>query len=114
MYYKSVGIRRAHLTSAVQTEGLEDKIRTLLEKQTGEKVLMDSKVDPGIVGGFIVEVDDYILDASVARQLELNRIRIRGVLPCRRRYVRIRLRNCHHHKSFRRLQQNRCQDRYPM
>ena len=73
MYYKSVGIRLAHLTSAVQTEGLEDKIRTLLEKQTGEKVLMDSKVDPGIVGGFIVEVDDYILDASVARQLELIR-----------------------------------------
>ena len=73
MYYKSVGIRLAHLTSAVQADGLEDKVRVLLEAQTGGKVLMDSKVDPGIVGGFVVEVDDYILDASVRRQIELIR-----------------------------------------
>lgn len=73
MYCRSVGVRLAHLVSASPVEGLEERVRSMLERHTGDRVIIDSKVDPNIVGGFILEVDDYILDASVARQIELIR-----------------------------------------
>jgi F-type H+-transporting ATPase subunit delta len=34
---------------------------------------MVAEVDPAIVGGFVFTVDDLMLDASVARQIELIR-----------------------------------------
>ena len=70
MYYKSRGYELAHLTTASPSPGLEDRIRELLEKQFGCKVLLDTKVDPSLVGGFVVEIGNNMLDASVRNQIE--------------------------------------------
>ena len=73
MYYRSRGIRVAHLTTAVPSPELEQKLRTILEKQFGGDVLIESDVNPDLLGGFTLEVDDYLLDASVRRQIETIR-----------------------------------------
>ena len=73
MYYRSRGIQVAQLTTVVPSEGLERKLRTMLEKQFGTQVLIETKVDPELIGGFTLEVGDYLLDASVRRQIETIR-----------------------------------------
>ena len=73
MYYRSRGVRVARLTTAVAAPGLEQKIRALLEKQLGCEVRVESSVDPDLIGGFTLEVDDHLLDASVRRQVETIR-----------------------------------------
>ena len=45
----------------------------MLERQLGCEVLLESDVDPDLLGGFTLEVGDYLLDASVRRQIETIR-----------------------------------------
>lgn len=73
MYYDARGIKPAHLTTVTPSPQTEEKLRNLLEKQLGCKVLIESEVDPSIIGGFVLEIDNKLLDASVARQIELIR-----------------------------------------
>ena len=70
MYYRSRGIRVARLTTVGPAPELEQKLRTMLEKQLGGEVRIESVTDPALIGGFTLEVDDYLLDASVRRQIE--------------------------------------------
>ena len=72
-YYQSLGVKVAVLTTAVPSPELEQKLRTVLEKQFGGDVLIESDVNPDLLGGFTLEVDDYLLDASVRRQIETIR-----------------------------------------
>ncbi|MBR4585604.1 MAG: ATP synthase F1 subunit delta [Bacteroidales bacterium] len=72
-YYQSLGVKVAVLTTVVASEELEHKVRAMLEKQFGGKVLIESRVDPALVGGFTLEVGDYLLDASVRHQIETIR-----------------------------------------
>ncbi len=70
MYYRSRGILVARLTTVVPSEELERKLRTMLEGKFGREVLVESRVDPALIGGFTLEVGNYLLDASVRRQIE--------------------------------------------
>ena len=73
MYYRSRGIQVARLTTAVPAKELERKLRNVLEKQLGTEVLLEASVDPDLLGGFTLEVGDYLLDGSVRRQIETIR-----------------------------------------
>jgi F-type H+-transporting ATPase subunit delta len=73
MYYRSRGIEVARLTTAVPAEALERRLRTMLEKQLGCEVLLETSVDPDLLGGFTLEIGDYLLDGSVRRQIETIR-----------------------------------------
>ena len=73
MYYRSAGIKPATLVTATPQIGLAEKLTTLLEKQTGCKVVMDCRTDSSLIGGFTLEVDDNMLDASVSREIEILR-----------------------------------------
>lgn len=77
-YYRSRHIKRARLVvadSALLDLGstLESRLRDLVDKQTGCELLLETKVDPSLIGGFVFEVEDMILDASVSRQLDVIR-----------------------------------------
>lgn len=72
-YRRANHIKLARLTTAVPSPGLEDKVCKLIAAETGCEVILDSRVAPDIIGGFVFVVDDLLLDASVARQLELIR-----------------------------------------
>lgn len=73
MYYRSKGVRIASLVTSVPAPGLEEKLHPLLERDFGCKVIFETSVDPSLIGGFVVTVDDRLLDASVRSQLETIR-----------------------------------------
>ena len=52
---------------------LESRLRELIGKETGCELLLETKADPSLIGGFVFEVEDMILDASVSRQLDVIR-----------------------------------------
>lgn len=73
-YRRSIGIRKAHLTAAGEPSAeLLEALRELVKKKTGDDVLIEVDMDPSLIGGFVFDIDDYLLDGSVKRQLELIR-----------------------------------------
>lgn len=95
-YYRSRHIKRARLVVAdpalldpeptpsdpvpvegslrqVQRPALESRLRDLVEKQTGCRLILKTEVNPSLIGGFVFEVEDTVLDASVSRQLDFIR-----------------------------------------
>ncbi len=45
----------------------------MLSQNGTSEVNFTTKVDPALIGGFVLEVDDNVLDTSVKRQLDLIR-----------------------------------------
>ena len=90
-YYRSRHIKRATLVVAdpallatdpassdpkavgSQRPNLESRLRALIEKETGDGLILRTKVDPSLIGGFVFEVEDTVLDASVVRQIDVIR-----------------------------------------
>ena len=56
-----------------EASSLESRLREVVERQTGCKLLLKTEVDPALIGGFVFEVDDLLLDASVSRQIDIIR-----------------------------------------
>ena len=74
-YRRSIGIRMAHLKVAVPpSEELLSRLAALVKERTGEEAQIDVEVDPSLIGGFVFDIDDAIIDKSVARKLELIRL----------------------------------------
>lgn len=71
MYYRGNGIRRAHLTSVSEpSERLLQRLKDLVRQKTGEDVIIEVEVDPSLIGGFVFDLDEFLLDASVKHQLD--------------------------------------------
>ena len=74
-YRRSKGLRKAHLKVAVPPpEGLLTSLAALVKERTGDEALIEVTVDPSLIGGFVFDIDDAIIDKSVARKLELIRL----------------------------------------
>ena len=74
MHDRADGIRRARLTVVREApESLLRNLRTLVKEKTGDDVEIEVVIDPSVIGGFIFDIDDYLLDASVKRQLDVFR-----------------------------------------
>ena len=68
------GIIRAKVISVVELSNeLKKKIEAKLSDRTGKKIKIEYSLDNSIVGGFLVKVDDTVIDSSVKHQLELLR-----------------------------------------
>ena len=61
------------LVIAAPVAGLKDRLQGLLSERTGVSVLLDEEVDPSVLGGFILNIEDLRMDASVAGQFRLLR-----------------------------------------
>ncbi|MBA3014635.1 MAG: F0F1 ATP synthase subunit delta [Proteobacteria bacterium] len=57
---------------------LNEKIQATLEKITGKKVVISTKVDPAILGGIIAKVGDLVMDGSIRSQLQGLKESIKG------------------------------------
>ncbi len=67
---KEQNIRSALLiTASGLPPGITDKIKIQIEKELNAKVELSSKVDPEIIGGMILRIDDKQYDSSVSTQL---------------------------------------------
>lgn len=59
------------VTSAVELDpAVVGEIGTAVERQTGERVDLSSKVDNAILGGIVLQVGNMVLDASIRSRLE--------------------------------------------
>lgn len=73
------GISHGSVVSAVDLDAaLLEKIQATLEKITGNQVILESEVDPTIIGGVIAKVGDLVLDGSIRTQLNGLKESIKG------------------------------------
>ena len=75
-YRAANGLKVGCLVTAKPVPGLKDRLQGILGEQTGASVFLDEKVNPDILGGFILNVDDLRMDASVEGQFRLLRRRL--------------------------------------
>ncbi len=65
------GIVRVRLVTAAPSGTLETRLQ--MQEKTGRKPVIVTEVDPTLLGGFRLEWEDRLLDASVRHQLETIR-----------------------------------------
>lgn len=74
LYREKFNIQRGKLVTAVAIdEATEQQLIGRIQKMIKTNVEMESEVDPGIIGGFILTLNEFRWDASIAG--ELARIR---------------------------------------
>jgi F-type H+-transporting ATPase subunit delta len=74
---EKLGRVRALVKSAKPLDlGSETEIRKAIERRTGKKVLMTTKVDPALVGGVVTYVAGMVIDGSVATRLSTLKNRL--------------------------------------
>jgi len=79
MVEKDQNISHGSIISAIDLDQtLLDKIQATLEKLTGNKVILETQVDPSIIGGIIAKVGDLVLDGSIKTQLNGLKESIKG------------------------------------
>ena len=74
MYRDRKGIKVAEVTTAVE---LSAEAKAVIAKQLensailkGKQIELKEKVDPAIIGGMVVQVDDQLFDASIKHDLQ--------------------------------------------
>lgn len=73
LYRSNAGLIKANLTVATESKELENKLHSTLSRMFDGELQFNKKVDPGLIGGFVLEIDDKVLDTSVRNQLALIR-----------------------------------------
>ena len=78
MLFEHRNIVKGELVSVVDLNDIQvQQIKDNVENVTGKSVLFDKRLDPSIIGGFIVKVEDIIIDNSIRFQLNKLRERLR-------------------------------------
>jgi len=74
---EAAGRVRARVRSAAPLRDTERAtLRERLGRRLGKTVLLDTEVDPALLGGFVAEVGSRVLDVSIAGQLAALRERL--------------------------------------
>ena len=47
-----------------------NEVKAFIEKQTGKKVILETSVDPNLIGGLIIQMEDKLYDASISGKLK--------------------------------------------
>jgi F-type H+-transporting ATPase subunit delta len=69
----------AHVTSAVPlTANQEQRLAASLERMYGRAMGLQVQVDPELLGGLVIRVDDEVIDGSIAHRLEAAGRRLAG------------------------------------
>jgi F-type H+-transporting ATPase subunit delta len=70
-YDKHFNRKKAVVTSSVQLETNQlEEIASILNSKFSSKYVIENKIKPGIVGGFIIKFDDVVIDGSILSRLE--------------------------------------------
>lgn len=73
--HKNINVGRLVTAAPVDSEVIE-KMKTFLQKRQQGTLEFESTIDPSIGGGFVLYIDTYRLDASVATQLKQIRAQL--------------------------------------
>ena len=78
LYRENNGIARVEIVTA--TELGDNEINAIIDvvknQLKGKTIELSKRVDPSLIGGFMVDVDSRVLDASVKNQLEKLRLKL--------------------------------------
>ena len=80
-YKKANQISTVYLTTAapIESDSLQViKMQLMTSDVTDRNVEIKTKVDPNLIGGFVIEFDDKLYDASIAHKLDLLRKEFAG------------------------------------
>lgn len=66
-YRQTNGIKLGKIITAFPAEGLREKLESAFSSRTGFSVRLSEEIRPEIIGGFVFELEDYRLDASVEK-----------------------------------------------
>jgi len=79
MYRTKHNILRTNVTTATElSEGSYDKIKAFVKQTFDADAEIDVKIDPSIIGGFILDIEHTRMDASVAGQLNALKNRLKS------------------------------------
>lgn len=67
-YRKALNIKVGKIITALPARGLKERLEAYVGERTGAQVHLKEIVDPEISGGFVFELGDLRLDASVTSQ----------------------------------------------
>ncbi|HXH21468.1 MAG TPA: ATP synthase F1 subunit delta [Dehalococcoidia bacterium] len=75
------GVSRARAVTAVElTDADREALSQRLSESTGRRILLETEVDPSILGGVIVQIGDRLLDGSTKSKLEALRSTLVGAV----------------------------------
>ena len=70
-YNQLKGISKVKITTAVPVDkGVLDVIKQKAEAGTNKKIELETAVDAELIGGFVLETEDKLFDASILRDLK--------------------------------------------
>jgi F-type H+-transporting ATPase subunit delta len=62
----------AEVTTATQIDAsTQSRVQQALERMTGKRIMLETRVQPNILGGVVARVGDQVIDGSVERRLKL-------------------------------------------
>ena len=71
LYGAQRGEAKVIVTTAIPlTLDLENQVLQEIKTLTNKKVILENKIDPSIIGGYILKIDDKEFDASISSQLK--------------------------------------------
>ncbi len=74
---KELGVLGVSARTALALSPEDEKaLASSLEKLTGKKIRLSTKVDASLLGGIVIRVGDTVYDASVSNQLATLRVRL--------------------------------------
>lgn len=74
LHLQNNGVEEALLITPYQIdEAFRARVIALVEKNTGNKVVLEEKIDPSLLGGFILRYGDNQYDTSLEREFQLLR-----------------------------------------
>ena len=76
LHHTRRGMQKVDFVSARELSAEQrTSLKSKLVSMTGKEILPAFSVEPALIGGIVVRVGDMVYDGSVARQLELLRLR---------------------------------------
>ncbi len=70
LYEDHMGVVEVRVVTAVPLDAeLERKAKDVVERRTGKKVKLEKKVEPGIIGGMIMFIENQVFDGSIRNRL---------------------------------------------
>ncbi len=77
LYRKKNNISLVEVTTAIELDKKTlEKITSIISKQTTGEVETEYKIDPSIIGGFIIKIDSQQYDSSIDRELKNLRLKL--------------------------------------
>ena len=66
------------VTAAAVDDAMREGVRVALEGVTGKHVVLDTRVDPALLGGVVIRFGDTVVDGSIKSRLAALRQRLRA------------------------------------